>query len=265
MTAKALVTLTFDDALDSHLDEALPRLDRAGLRGTFFVNVNAASVGRRADPWRAAAARGHELGNHSLLHAGLARKPWAQPGCTLEDYTLERMRTELAVANNVLRALDGRDRRSFAFPCSEPTLGRPGAVRRALRALKLDRTRVAAWAKAWHFDPGSTRTDYTPVVRELFAAARCGSTPEPLPAAALPDRYRVPALVGDGRSEEELLHLVDEAIRREAWAVFVFHAVGEAHPRGCSVSAFEALVERLAADERVAVRAFLEAADRLWP
>jgi len=262
---KAIVTLTFDDALDSQLDEALPRLDAAGLRATFFVNVNAPSLGRRAHEWRRVGETGHELGNHSLLHPGRAHKPWTVPGCRLEDYTLERMRVELQTANRVLQALDGRDRRTFAFPSSDPMVGRAGLVRWAQRRLGLERTRVGAWVKRRRFDPGSRRRDYTPVIRELFPAARCGSTGHPLPPSALADRHRVPALVGDDRAEAQLLGLVDEAIERTAWAVFVFHGVGGGRDRFCAAETFGALVRRLAEDDRISVMTFLDAADSIWP
>jgi len=262
---QAVVTLTFDDALDSQLDEALPRLDAAGLRATFFVNVNAPSLGLRAEDWRRVAAAGHELGNHSLLHPGRAHKPWTVPGCRLEDYTLERMRLELEVANNVLRALDGKERRTFAFPSSDPTVGRGGLVRWGLRRLGLDRTRVGAWVKKSGCDPGARKRDYTSVVRDLFPAARCGSTGHPLPSSAIADRHRVPALVGDGRAEAQLLGLVEEAVERKAWAVFVFHGVGGGHDLFCDAGTFDALVRRLAEDDRISVMTFLDAVDRIWP
>ena len=37
--AKAAVCLTYDDALDGHLDVAIPQLDAAGLKGTFFARA----------------------------------------------------------------------------------------------------------------------------------------------------------------------------------------------------------------------------------
>ena len=35
-----VVSMTFDDALDTHLDMAVPMLEERGFRGTFFVNLN---------------------------------------------------------------------------------------------------------------------------------------------------------------------------------------------------------------------------------
>jgi peptidoglycan/xylan/chitin deacetylase (PgdA/CDA1 family) len=41
------VVLTYDDALTSHLDIAIPALDAAGLKGTFFLIGNALSPEQR--------------------------------------------------------------------------------------------------------------------------------------------------------------------------------------------------------------------------
>ena len=66
--ARAAVALTYDDGVDAHLDHAMPDLEAAGLRGTFYVPGNSASLRKRMEEWRAAARRGHELGNHTLFH-----------------------------------------------------------------------------------------------------------------------------------------------------------------------------------------------------
>ena len=45
--ARAAIVLTYDDAVRSQLDNAIPALDAAGLKGTFFLsNVRQADVGR---------------------------------------------------------------------------------------------------------------------------------------------------------------------------------------------------------------------------
>ena len=123
---RAIVSLTFDDALDVHLDTAMPILERAGLRGTFYVNVGSGGFLSRDRDWSNAAARGHELGNHTVFHPGVSTKSWVSEGIALESYTLDRMRRELLLANQILTMVDGRSERSFAFPCSNPWLGRAG-------------------------------------------------------------------------------------------------------------------------------------------
>jgi peptidoglycan/xylan/chitin deacetylase (PgdA/CDA1 family) len=41
---QALIVLTYDDALLSHLEVAIPQLDQAQLKGTFFLNAPAAHI-----------------------------------------------------------------------------------------------------------------------------------------------------------------------------------------------------------------------------
>src|SRR3546814_1913747 len=62
------LSLAYDDALDSQLDNAIPALDRHGFHASFYLPLAAATLRTRLDEWRAAAARGHELGNHTLFH-----------------------------------------------------------------------------------------------------------------------------------------------------------------------------------------------------
>src|SRR3546814_10339678 len=64
---RAAVSLAYDDALDSQLDHAIPALDRRGFRASFYLPLSADTLRTRLPEWRAAAARGHELGNHPLL------------------------------------------------------------------------------------------------------------------------------------------------------------------------------------------------------
>ena len=58
--ARAAVSLAYDDALDSQLDNALPTLDRHGIKGTFYLQLSSPAVAARLPAWRAAAARPHQ-------------------------------------------------------------------------------------------------------------------------------------------------------------------------------------------------------------
>ena len=57
---KAAVVLTYDDALDCHLDVAVPQLDEFGLKGTFYCTGISQSLYNRLDEWRETAQDGHE-------------------------------------------------------------------------------------------------------------------------------------------------------------------------------------------------------------
>lgn len=94
---QAAVALTYDDALGSQLDVAIPQLDAAGLKGTFFLTGR--EVRQNVPRWRAAAAKGHELANHTVNHP-CARGTYEMPAqYTSEAYTVEVLLTEINVMN----------------------------------------------------------------------------------------------------------------------------------------------------------------------
>ena len=254
---QALVSLTFDDALPEHLDVAMPILERHGMRGTFYVNVGSESFLGRQDEWAAAAARGHELGNHTVFHPGVSSKPWVTPGIALDTYSLDRMRLELEVANRVLTATDGQVERSFAFPCSNPWLGKPGWPRRTLERLGLHRTRIMGFVDRHGLDWGSQRVDYTSIVRQLFVAARCGGIEAGLLPTMPLDWHQIRGIEGDGKTQADLLESLETAVARGAWINFVFHGVGGGHHMSVDSTIFDGFLRCLALDERVAVDTFI--------
>ena len=65
---KCAVVLTYDDALNVHLDKVIPALDAFKFKGTFYLVGSSPVVSKRLNEWRAAAKKGHELGNHTLNH-----------------------------------------------------------------------------------------------------------------------------------------------------------------------------------------------------
>lgn len=260
---KTLVSLTFDDALDVHLDTAMPILEKYGLRATFYVNVGAPSFTSRQREWAEAAGRGHELGNHTIFHPAVSSKPWVTEGIALDHYSLDRMRNELDVANRWLQAVDGRTRRSFAFPCSNPWLGRQGWPRRLLARLRLDRTRIAGWIDRFGLDFGSRLIDYTPLVREIFPASRCGGIEPGQVPDRVRDHHRVRAIGGDGMGREQLSTTLATARARGNWIVFVFHGVGGGHHMSVDGQDFEDFARLLAEDSGIRVETFLDAVDSM--
>jgi len=131
--AKAAVVLTYDDALTSQLDHAVPVLDAAGFKGTFFLTgLKPEAVAR----WRAVAAEGHELGNHTVLHACPASGSSGDISHTSNAYTTERMLKEIEQQNVFLTSLDGKPTHGFASPCGATLAGGHDYVE-ALRAAKL--------------------------------------------------------------------------------------------------------------------------------
>lgn len=150
--AACAVSLSYDDGHESNLDAALPDLEAAGVRATFYLTAGREAVRRRAADWAAAQRAGHEIGNHTWEHTcraerfGPAPPSWVRRG--LEEYSEEEMRAEIARTADWLDAEIGPDpERTFAYPCGHDELGVPAdraAYRRAVR-------RRHAWARGWRF------------------------------------------------------------------------------------------------------------------
>jgi peptidoglycan/xylan/chitin deacetylase (PgdA/CDA1 family) len=117
----AAIVLTYDDALHSQLDVAVPQLAKARLRGTFFLDgdITPDDMVR----WRAVARAGHELGNHSTNHPCPRSMLPDRTQYLTDDYDVSRMLGELAVMNNVLFGIDGKRPRTYSVPCSQMLVG----------------------------------------------------------------------------------------------------------------------------------------------
>lgn len=116
---KCAVVLTYDDAIPQQLDNALPILDSLQLKATFYLT--AVEVKDRIDDWKKLAAKGHELGNHTLFHPCIGGKgrEWVMPEYDMNNYTVQRMTNEIKMTNIFLEALDGKKKRTFAFTCGD--------------------------------------------------------------------------------------------------------------------------------------------------
>ncbi|WP_346862245.1 polysaccharide deacetylase family protein [uncultured Draconibacterium sp.] len=189
---KAAVVFTYDDGLDGHLDIAVPQLDEYGFKGTFYCTGNSQSLNKRTNEWRAIAKNGHELGNHTLFHPCLGEnRDWVKPEYDLNNYTLEQIVAEIETANTLLKAIDGKTERSFAYTCGD-------------------------------YKAGSD--DFTKNIEEIFVGARLdGPIPETI------DGFEVIKACSWGVDEptsEELIAYVNEAREKGTIAVFMFHSVG---------------------------------------
>ncbi len=267
MNEPGWISLTFDDALDQHLDVALPVMDACGVRGTFYVPLTAPGYYGRQDDWRAAAAHGHELGNHTVFHPAVASKAWVQPGNAIDFYSLDRMRMELEFANDMLTALDGQSQRTFAYPCSNPYVGHTGWGQAALRWLRCDRTRLVGWMDRLHLDVGSTRQSYAPIVGELFPAGRGGglSRGDVVPPTDQWQRTQLMSVAVENWSLFDLQSHVTAALERRTWAILQFHGVGGGHRLDCDATVFATFMKWLAQHHRTQVITVLEGTRRLWP
>jgi para-nitrobenzyl esterase len=196
--ARAAIVLTYDDAAPSQLDHAIPALDSAGLKGTFFLsNVRQADVGR----WKAAAASGHELANHTLNHPCLAGTFEMPPRQQLEQHTPESVLQEVGQQNVLLTALDGRREHGFAVPCGQTLAGGRDYLEPLRRSKLVTYSRsVDETDNDLHRDPSS------------FDLMR-------LPGRA----FSSPA------GTAQLVEFAERAAKGGGLAVYVFHGVGGDH------------------------------------
>ncbi len=193
--AKAAVSLAYDDAIDSQLDNAIPALDRAGLKGSFYIKLSSPSLARRMPEWRAAAAHGHELGNHTLFHqcsAALPDRSWVTPADNIDTTSAARLVEQIRLGNTMLHAIDGKDERTFTVPCG---------------------------------DMLAAGENYVKLIRGDFVAIKSGSAGVVPDMDAL-DPYAVAVTAPDGPTGEQLIALVKEAGAKGTMINFTFHGIG---------------------------------------
>ena len=114
---KAVIVLTYDDGLDSQLKNAVPALEAAKLPATFFLigDINNTNIPQ----WRVLSKKGFELGNHTLYHPCMA----PDNPVTSTNYTPTTIVAEIGIMDGFLFAVDGKTSRTYAYPCTETTVG----------------------------------------------------------------------------------------------------------------------------------------------
>lgn len=71
------VSLSFDDARASQMDEGLALFDKYGSKVTFYVNPP--NMQNRLDAWKQAAAKSYEIGNYTNSHPCSGNFAWSAP------------------------------------------------------------------------------------------------------------------------------------------------------------------------------------------
>jgi len=123
---KTAISLSYDDALDSQLENALPTLNKYGFKASFYVLPSSDAFQTRLEEWRAIADNGHELGNHTIYHScrgSLPNREWVTANRDLDTQSAESIVEEVRLANVLLQALDGKTQRTFTIPCGDQLAG----------------------------------------------------------------------------------------------------------------------------------------------
>ena len=122
--SRTLVSISYDDALPSQLQNAVPALEQYGLKATFYLTLAAPGYQQHKTQWLALAKAGHELGNHSIHHAcraSLPNREWVLPAQDLDKLTVAQLKSEISAANLELQVLDAQTIRTFTPPCGDST------------------------------------------------------------------------------------------------------------------------------------------------
>lgn len=211
------VVLTYDDGLNVDLTNAIPALDSFGLKGTFYIADYSNNLHNQIAGWRKAAQEGHELANHTIWHpceGGRTGREFVKD-YDLRFYTVKRMTDEIRAMNNILKAIDGKEQRTFAFPCGDAKIN---------------------------------DTNYIEGLKNEFVAAR-GVRPEMLPASKV-NLYDVGCYMINGETGDQLITLVKQAMEKHALLVFLFHGVGGEHSLNVSLEAHRKLLQYLKQNQK---------------
>ena len=188
--ARAAISLSYDDTLNSQLDNAVPVLNKHGIKASFYLILSSPVLFERMQEWRALASQGHELGNHTIYHpcsGSLPDRDWVRPHTDMDKRTVEHMRDEVRVANTFLKAIDGKSERTLTLPCGD-VMTRDG--------------------------------NYVPHVEDLLVAIKG--------AEGLPADFASLAVPSDVTGKE-LIAMVQAAAARGGMANIIFHGVGGDH------------------------------------
>ena len=203
---RSAVCLTYDDGLKTQLDHAIPRLDARGFKATFFLRGDVPESDFKR--WAAAAANGHELGNHSFTHPCYSSYAFVKAtGNAVDQYTPEQMTGDIARMNEELSAIDGQPGpRSYAYPC----------YNRALIDGYFGMTPLADGSSAIEAVRNSG----------LISCARGGDTQPVVTDSEALDFMYVPSVMFAGGSVDGLLTYIDEAHTKGGLVVISLHGIG---------------------------------------
>ena len=224
---KCAVVLTYDDAISQQLDNAVPVLDSLKLKATFYIT---AYFGReRLNDWKKVAAKGYELGNHTLFHpcVGGKGREWVKPEYDLNNYTVQRIVDETRMTNVFLHELDGKTKRTFAFTCGD---------------MKVH------------------DTSFIDLMKNDFVAAR--AVRSQMHTIDKVDLNNVDCYMVNNHTAEQMIEWVKKAEETNSLLVILFHGVGGGNSLDVSVSEHSKFLHYLKNDQKdIWIPTMLEASE----
>jgi peptidoglycan-N-acetylglucosamine deacetylase len=192
---EAVISLSFDDGLESQLCRAIPYMDRLGLSGTFYINPKEDYL-EALPNWLSASSAGHEIGNHTCYHP-CSRSLGRARG--LELLTLADIEEDILLGESRLKRVFGDKKHTFCYPCYYH-----------------------------HVGEGASRQSYVPVVAKHFIAGRTGSCNRGmLVDPTWCDLACVESQACEAMTGYELIGLCERAANRRQWCILTFHGIQE--------------------------------------
>ena len=188
------ISLTFDDARLSQPDRGIPLLDKYGVKGTFYISPEYAL--KRIEAWKIAVSKGHEIGNHSVVHPCSGNFEWSREKA-LEDYSPMKMSSELDSASRFIRKILGPDPVSFAYPCGQTYIGK-----------------------------GLSTKSYIPLVASMFESGRGWMNESPNDPLYC-DMAQLTGIELDGKNFDQVKTIIESARLTGKWVVFAGHEMGD--------------------------------------
>lgn len=231
---KCAVVITYDDAINEHLDNAVPVLDSLGLKATFYITAFSASMQTRLNDWKNLTTKGYELGNHTLYHPcmGGAGREWVSKDYDLNNYSVKRMVDETRMTNLFLQSLDGKTKRTFAFTCGDMKIGDSSFI----NGMKNDFVAARAVRNEMH------------KINEV-------------------DLYNVDCYVVNNHSFEQMKEWVDKSVQTNSLLVILFHGVGGGNGLNVSIDNHRKILSYIKQQEKdIMIAPMIEVAEhiKLW-
>lgn len=205
---RAAVSISFDDARPCQLDNAMPILNRHGVKATFYVTLS--TMMKRLDDWKAITHHGHEIGNHSTRHPCSGNFLWSR-GNALEEFTLESMAADIDNATEQITEHFGAKPRTFAYPCGQTFVNR-----------------------------GAHQRSYVPLIADRFIVGR-GFNNEFITDPAYCDLASVSGIDLDCKTIEQVMAGVTAAADTGAWLIFAGHSVNTSGPQTVATAVLDEL------------------------
>jgi beta-glucosidase len=207
---KMALSLTFDDARLSQIDKGIPLLDRYNIKATFYVSQQ--NMVQRLEGWKEAIGKGHDIGNHALVHPCTINYGWAQEAA-LENYNIQRMRTELDSASVLINNRLGVRPYSFAYPCGQTFVGK-----------------------------GVNLKSYIPLVASSFESGRLWLSEGPNDPVYC-DMSQLTGMELDGKSFEQIKSLIESAKKKGSWLILAGHEMNVDGFQTSMLSTIEAICQ----------------------